>query len=272
MNHRYLSCMERFRAVAVSFAFLSTPYAIAAPKATGETVPVDPALELIVVAPKGARAYTTPPIIPITLSGQWSIEKGPHRIEKLAISGGRRYALIPWVRRKPYEDKITEIRKDESGCEGSVRHYAAIDLETATLNRESWIATSSNCSIGDRFDQKIWLISEYSYNGFQINQVTVAEKEAAAHRDHERKLEKQRQRDFTNQMEAPAKRQIGATLCTVRGGMGYAGYTEQVSPDNDKIRIRVVRQFDPRNNQFMLSNPPEQNIWESPDNWYICNF
>ena len=74
------------------------------------------------------------------------------------------------------------------------------------------------------------------------------------------------------QLSAPAKRLIGATICTVRNGMGHAGYTEQLSHDTGKIRIRVVRQFDPANNTFLLNPQPEQNIWDDPDNWYICSF
>src|SRR5690606_33850318 len=74
------------------------------------------------------------------------------------------------------------------------------------------------------------------------------------------------------QLSATATRLNEATVCIVRNGMGHAGYTEQVSPDTGKIRIRVVRQFNPENGRFLLNPQPEQNIWDDPDNWYVCDF
>ena len=89
---------------------------------------------------------------------------------------------------------------------------------------------------------------------------------------NEAEQEQRRQQDIVSRMEAPAKRQIGASLCIVRNGMGYAGYTEQLNEETGRIRIRVVRQFNPATGRFLLSSPPEESIWEHPDNWYLCDF
>ena len=72
--------------------------------------------------------------------------------------------------------------------------------------------------------------------------------------------------------EAPAKRQIGATVCQRRSHIGLAGYTEQVSPDNARIRIRIVRHFHPSNGRFLFAVPAEEHVWDEPDNWYLCDF
>lgn len=54
--------------------------------------------------------------------------------------------------------------------------------------------------------------------------------------------------------------------------MGYAGYTEQANEDTGRIRVRIVRHFNPASGQFLLNTPPEENVWEHTDNWYLCEF
>ena len=80
------------------------------------------------------------------------------------------------------------------------------------------------------------------------------EKAAIEQQANEAEQEQRRQQDIVSRMEAPAKRQIGACLCIVRNGMGYAGYTEQLNEETGRIRIRVVRQFNPATGRFLLSS------------------
>ena len=48
------------------------------------------------------------------------------------------------------------------------------------------------------------------------------EKVAVERRVQEAEQDRLRQKSVAAEMDAPAKRQIGATLCMVRNGMGYA--------------------------------------------------
>ena len=98
------------------------------------------------------------------------------------------------------------------------------------------------------------------------------EKAAIEQRAQETEQEQRRQQEVVSRIDAPAKRQVGASVCIVRNGMGYAGYTEQVNEETGRIRIRVVRQFNPVNGRFLLKSLHEENIWEHPDNWYLCDF
>ena len=274
---------QMLRAVAMMMAVAMATAVQANPREAGVTVMVDPGTEITVETTKGIRAYISHPLIPVTFSGLWYIAPGTYTIKREAHVAGRRYALIPWARRQPDADVIHEEKKGLGGCKTDVQHYAAIDLQTNTLHDRSWIYTGSDCDAGERWDQRLWLAPGFTFNGFQVREESASaasarraalerEKSAIEQRVQEADQEQRRQRDVVARMDAPAKRQIGATLCMVRNGMGYAGYTEQVNEETGRIRIRVVRQFNPANGRFLLSSPPEENIWEHLDNWYLCDF
>lgn len=266
-----------------AIALVGASAAIARTKTSGQTVFVDPAVEIRVDTPEGINAYISHPLIPVTFSGLWHIPPGSYTIRREAHVDGRRYALIPWARRQPDEKIILEDKKDKSGCESKVQHFAAFDMETHELQNRTWIFTRSDCDIGDRWDQRFWLAPGFSWDGFQVRQesaATVAERRAAeeqearlaTERAQEADREKRRQHEALMLAEAPAKRQIGATVCQKRRHLGFAGYTEQVSPDTGRIRIRIVRHIDPLSGRFLLQVPPEEHVWDNPDNWYLCDF
>ncbi|MBK7145620.1 MAG: hypothetical protein IPH76_10625 [Xanthomonadales bacterium] len=69
---------------------------------------------------------------------------------------------------------------------------------------------------------------------------------------------------------APLKRRIGTKLCRDHKSMTFIGYTEAVSPDLDRIQIRVVAQtFGPPKHQPVPDYRPEI-IWDAPINWRLC--
>lgn len=269
-------------AIAV-LSLVAVSTAIARSKAAGHTVSVDPAVEIRVDTPKGINAYVSHPLIPVTFSGLWHIPPGSYAIRREAHVDGRRFALIPWARRQPDENAIVEEKKDKAGCRSTVQHFAAIDMETHELHDRTWIYTRSDCDIGNRWDQRFWLAPGFSRDGFHVRQESAAaaadrraaeeqETRLAAERTQEADRAERRQHEAIMLAEAPAKRQIGAAVCQRRSHIGLAGYTEQVSPDNGRIRIRIVRHFDPSNGRFLLAVPAEENVWDEPDNWYLCDF
>lgn len=266
---------------AIGLAGAST--AVARMKTKGETVLVDPAVAITVDAPKGVNAYVSHPLIPVTFSGLWHIPPGSYTIRQEAHVDGRRFALIPWARRQPDARVILEEKTDTAGCRADVQHFAAIDMETQELHDRTWVITRSDCDIGDRWDQRFWLAPGYSADGFQARQEAssaVAERRAAEQRAaqlveqkaHEAKREERHQQEELMQAEAPAKRQIGAKVCQKGNVTGYAGYTEQVSPDTGRTRVRIVRHFESSTGRFLMTRPPEENVWDDPDNWYLCDF
>jgi len=275
--------LQILHAVTLALAVGGASGAHARQSDVGETVLVDAGMEITVETAEGIRAYISHPLIPVTFSGLWYIAPGSYSIRREARIDGRRYALIPWARRQPDADVIREEKRGRGGCRADVQHFAAIDVQTNTLHDKTWIYTGGDCDVGNRWDQKLWLAPGFAFNGFQVRQQTASEasarrvasdreKAAIEQQANEAEQEQRRQQDIVSRMEAPAKRQIGASLCIVRNGMGYAGYTEQLNEETGRIRIRVVRQFNPATGRFLLSSPPEESIWEHPDNWYLCDF
>ena len=267
----------------LSGAAMAATFAAASAVQAGETVMVDPGTEITVETAEGIRGYISHPLIPVTFSGLWYIAPGTYMIKREAHVAGRRYALIPWARRQPNADVIREEKKGPGGCKTEVQHYAAIDIQTNTLHDRSWIYTGGDCDAGERWDKRLWLAPGFTFNGFQVREESASvasgrraalerEKAAIEQRAQETEQEQRRQQEVVSRIDAPAKRQVGASVCIVRNGMGYAGYTEQVNEETGRIRIRVVRQFNPVNGRFLLKSLHEENIWEHPDNWYLCDF
>lgn len=65
---------------------------------------------------------------------------------------------------------------------------------------------------------------------------------------------------------APLKRRIGSKLCKFETWRTFIGFTEGVSPDLDRIQIRVVA----ANSRGLPLEFREQIIWDSPANWRLC--
>lgn len=66
------------------------------------------------------------------------------------------------------------------------------------------------------------------------------------------------------------KRKIGARICRIEGGIRYVGFTENVSPDNGKIQVRVAdAQLGGRTGSTPSGFQPSI-VWDSPDRWELC--
>ena len=272
-----------------SFATLSllfAPMPAIGAKPQGKTVDIPAALEVTI--DNRIRMTLQPRHFYYGLGERWVVEQGKHLVGQAAEVGGRRYALVTLIRvrqpsqahratREPYVDESLSEK-----CGSVVRHYAAFDMETTVLEERTWVAADSPCEHADRWARRFnldGLPTEFyftKHSSIKEGEAAIAERKVREEQEQARQERlaawRQEQQMQELQLSAPGKRQIGATVCTVRNGMGHAGYTEQVSPDTGKIRIRVIRQFDPANGRFLLSSQPEQNVWEDPDNWYICKF
>lgn len=271
-------------ALLCTFALLLVSAPTLGAKQEGRTVDVPSALEVTIDNRK--RMTFQPRHLLYQANQRWIIEPGKHLVLRAAESEGKRYALVPLVRviqppnayRNIHEPFVDESLSEK--CGSIVRHHAAFDMETTVLEARTWISADSPCDHVDRWDRR-FIVRDLPTDFYYTRHASIEEGEAAiaARRIRERQQEalerdrairQQEDRARENQLNAAAKRLIGATVCTVRNGMGHAGYTEQVSPDTGRIRIRVVRQFNPANNRFLLTSQPEQNVWEDPDDWYIC--
>jgi hypothetical protein len=74
--------------------------------------------------------------------------------------------------------------------------------------------------------------------------------------------------------DRPSKSQIGASVCRMSGHILMQGFTENRSPDNGKIQIRIWRASVPDNGRpgpMIPSGFHESVIWDDPDNWHLCD-
>jgi hypothetical protein len=73
--------------------------------------------------------------------------------------------------------------------------------------------------------------------------------------------------------ERPLKSQIGMQLCKESGPVVLQGFTENRSPDNGKIQIRIWRASlsdDGRPSAVVPNDFRESVVWEDPDRWNLC--
>ena len=239
----------------------------------GRTVSVHPSLEMEI----SSNGMTVLPGNPLRAGELWIIPAGTHPVRRVAEVDGRRYALIPMtlqnkVERRPYYAYIRGYK-----CGSDVRHYAAVDLETRELKTKTWLTSDEPCEGVDYWDKGFRVRDIDLPINFSIRQhESVASGEVAIadrrQREQDDAIRRRQEVSRANNTAAPAKRVIGTTLCSIRHGMGYAGYTEQVSEETGRISIRIVRHFNPANGRFLKNISPEENIWEHPDNWYMCDF
>ena len=256
----------------VALACFSLPPAVHG-QTMGRTVGVHPSLEMEISSP-GMEMI---PANPLRAGERWIIPAGTHRVSRIAEVDGKRYALIPMtlqnkVERRPYYSYIRGYK-----CGSRVRHYAAVDLETRELKMKTWLTSDEPCDNVDYWDKGFRARETDLPLTFTIRQHdSIASGEAAiAGRRQQEQVDAIRRRQEAanrNAADAPKKRVVGTPVCSIRRGMGYAGYTEQANEDTGRIRVRIVRHFSPASGQFLLNTPPEENVWEHTDNWYLCEF
>ncbi len=69
---------------------------------------------------------------------------------------------------------------------------------------------------------------------------------------------------------APQKRRIGTKLCKQQGFTVLIGFTEAVSPDLDRIQIRVVAATNGPPRYVQDSSFREQVLWDDSASWSLC--
>lgn len=73
--------------------------------------------------------------------------------------------------------------------------------------------------------------------------------------------------------ERPLKSKIGVQLCRASGPLILQGFTEERSPDSEKLKIRIWRASlsdDGRPSTTVPGDFRESVVWDHPDNWNLC--
>lgn len=150
-----------------------------------------------------------------------------------------------------------------SGCPSSFTDYLTVDRETMQVEPYGFQIAEHTCS--ERGFKRVG-----SWDGplvvlkpgeIAVIDQAVIDAERQAHVDafmtEEAKL-------------TPLKKKIGTKLCQVKGRLHYFGYTEAVSPDLDRIQIRVSGATDGPPSNRAVDDFREQILWDDPMNWQLC--
>lgn len=213
------------------------------------------------------------------------IAEGPraafHKIVNKAT--GKAYFLLPVAERRP------NLIPDSNKASGTRNHalYIGIDpVRGVLLSREilmydkqyrlldgSWGAWHDNewtsgCDLDPASTSGDVLISVLTGSQYD-NLVRTGLRVASIDR-----LQDEAQLQAEVERTRPLKNQIGASICKTQGGIAYGGYTESRSPDNAKIQIRITDarylDNDGRVSTARVNGFQPQIVWDSPDNWQLC--
>lgn len=188
-------------------------------------------------------------------------------------AGDREWLLIPYVITFHGQARSPSSRGAAAGgCTSNVTRMLALDRMTLQVEPWVWKFHERRCNTSAPAPEGEWsepIVIErgaFRITGFSSR----AEAEAARQAEDRRRFEAAHERVLHEQALLPKKREIGAKLCRITGEYRYIGFTEALSPDNDKVQIRVAR-------AELASSPNVQPggfephlIWDDPNRWSLC--
>lgn len=165
----------------------------------------------------------------------------------------------------------TRVAETVSGCPSRYTSYLAIDRNSGAVEPFSYEVVERTCREGGSKRQGGWqdplvIIAQGSVRILSQAEVDAEREAAAAQQSQLAHAARAKEAELS-----PLKRRIGTKLCKTEGRVVYVGFTEAVSPDLDRIQIRVTA---------ATSGPPrfnpddgfrEQILWDEPVNWTLCD-
>lgn len=202
---------------------------------------------------------------------EYKVPPGDYPVRYHSFSDGREWYLVP-IQKWIAGSRTSETRSSSvvSGCPSSFTDYLTIDRATMQVEPYGFEIAEHTCS--ERGFKRVG-----SWDGplviLKPGQITVVDQsviegelQAQANADAVRL-------DALKAEEAkltPLKKKIGTKLCKVQRSLTYIGFTEAVSPDLDRIQIRVTSAtYGPPQHQ-PVDDFREQILWDEPVNWQLC--
>lgn len=209
-------------------------------------------------------------------SGALVIWPGIYPVQFGIRSGDREWLLVPYVLRSHGVESSPDTSNSiVSGCTSRFRRYLALDRATRQFATNVWRMHHHSCASGvvepsteGQWSQRIkfdrpGIVAIHGYGSAVEAQAGVLQEQEA----QRQQVEDERAAEALN---TPRKREIGTRLCRRQDSWELVGYTEGVSPDNGKLKIRIA-------DQVMIGAPDirpgdfrEQTIWDAPENWRLC--
>lgn len=232
----------------------------------------DPKVVIRVTQPIHAKDYAGGFAKLVLEQVEYRVPAGDYPVRFHTFSEGREWLLLPiqkWVAGR----QVAETRSSQvvSGCPSRFTDYLTISRDTQRIEPYGFEVAEHTCSEKGFKRQGSWdgpLVILEAGDAAIIDQAVVESEQrllthldaidAAAAKNAEAEL-------------SPMKRKIGAKLCKTERSITYVGFTEAVSPDMDRIQIRVAAATygPPRFNA--VDGFREQILWDEPVNWTLCD-
>jgi hypothetical protein len=216
-----------------------------------EMIDLDPALRISVVVSQRVWAKERKRGLGRLLpsSGALVIRPATYPISLALRSSGHEWLLVPYKLRSDGLERSPDTSMSVvSGCSSRFRRFLALDRASRKFEPRVWRVHYHHCtdglaepSVEGEWSSEIQVQEQgrVEVRGFGTAEAAIAADRAEAARAHVSELTRLRD----EQAKAPLKQQIGARLCKTHGAWEFIGFTEAVSPDNGKIKIRIVDQL-----------------------------
>lgn len=241
-------------------------------------VNLDPALRTSVVVTQRVRAKEQKKGLGklIPSSGALLILPGTYAIELGLKSAEKEWLLVPYQLRSDGVERSPDTSMSVvSDCSSRFRRFLALDRSSLQFEPRIWRVHYHRCtdglvepSVEGEWSREIEVQEpgRVEVRAFETAEVAIAADRAAAERAQAAAFARQRD----EQAKAPLKQQIGARLCKTQDAWQFIGFTEAVSPDTGKIKIRIVDQLRVGTSGVRAGGFQEQITWEHPDQWSLC--
>lgn len=202
---------------------------------------------------------------------EYRVPAGDYSVRYRSYANGREWFLIPterWIGDR--QGGPTDMSETINGCPSRFTDYLAIDRQTLQIEPYSYEVAEHACSERGSKRQGGWegpLVILDAGQAVIVDQATLEVEQRAR---QEADASTAAIAEQAEEALAPLKRRIGAKLCKKAEYMTYIGYTEAVSPDLDRIQVRVVAAtYNSRTHSPVRDYRPEI-LWDAPINWRLC--
>jgi hypothetical protein len=202
---------------------------------------------------------------------EYRVPAGDYPVRYHTFAEGREWYLVP-IQKWVAGSRTSETRTSSvvSGCPSRFTDYLTIDRATMQVEPYGFEIVEHTCS--ERGFKRVG-----SWDGplvvLKPGEIAVVNQAVI---DAERQAQVDAEAAQLNASKAeeakltPLKKKIGTKLCQVKGRFHYFGYTEAVSPDLDRIQIRVSGATDGPPSNRSVDDFREQILWDDPVNWQLC--
>lgn len=273
--------MNLSRFLPVILAAFSLPGAVLAEKIPKPIKPVltrfasitadDPKLVVRVTQPIRAKDFAGGLAKFMLEQVEYRVPTGDYPVRYHTFAEGREWYLVP-IQKWIAGSRTSETRSSSvvSGCPSSFTDYLTIDRATMQVEPYGFEIAEHTCS--ERGFKRVgsWdgplvvlkpgeivVIDQSVIEGELQAQADANAARLDAFKTEEAKL-------------TPLKKKIGTKLCQIKGRIHYFGYTEAVSPDLDRIQIRVSGATNGPPMNRAVEDFREQILWDDPVNWQLC--